>query len=47
MKQDKNIEKSMFPYPVNPVNPVKKLFQIKSTKIQMFFKDEVFRSKHI
>ncbi len=38
MKQDKNIEKSMFLYPVNLVNPrrtsvgqaVKKLFPIKS-----------------
>ena len=30
MEQDKNVEKSMFPYPVNPVNPVKKLFPIKS-----------------
>ena len=30
MKQDKNIKKSILTYPVNPVNPVKKIFAIRS-----------------
>jgi len=32
MEQDKNVEKSVFPYPVNPVNPVKKIFAIKTSE---------------